>query len=127
MYIVPLFKQNDKTTRIVFTESQLKGLESSWDNGLYNTKDKDSVSTLADNLALTEQQVKNWIGNKRAKLKRTSSGAQILSTPKTPMMKGLTSYNLFCKGKSLMLKVQQMWTVHHQARHFHSGQLSGTA
>ncbi|KAL3884914.1 hypothetical protein ACJMK2_025013 [Sinanodonta woodiana] len=86
---------------ILIHYDQLKGLESSWDSGLYNTRDKASVSTLADNLALTEQQVKDWIGNKRAKLKRSSNVTQTLIATKAPLMKGPTAYNLFCKGKSL--------------------------
>ncbi|KAL3858916.1 hypothetical protein ACJMK2_009165 [Sinanodonta woodiana] len=116
---------NDKRPRTVFTDDQLKGLESSWDSGLYNTRDKASVSTLADNLALTEQQVKDWIGNKRAKLKRSSNVTQTLIATKAPVMKGPTAYNLFCKGKSLVVKEQQMWTIHLQAVHFRNGQKIG--
>ncbi|KII73979.1 Homeobox protein Hox-A9 [Thelohanellus kitauei] len=61
-----------KRKRCIFTDEQLKVLQSEFTINHYINKDK--MSKLAQDLYLTQNQIKNWFQNQRMKLKKRNVG-----------------------------------------------------
>lgn len=76
-----------------------------WEAGLKNTRDSEATQMVADELGLSVQVVKDWIGNRRSKQRKTSSeGSATTSLQSKPvLLKGPSAFNIFCKGKKLKM------------------------
>ncbi|KAK0049892.1 homeobox protein engrailed, partial [Biomphalaria pfeifferi] len=61
--------QDEKRPRTAFTNDQLQRLKREFDDCRYLTETR--RKNLADELGLTESQIKIWFQNKRAKIKKT--------------------------------------------------------
>ena len=85
----------EKRPRIAFTNEQLSSLKREFDENRYLTEER--RASLAQQLDLTDAQVKIWFQNKRAKLKKTSAPRNQLAL--SLMAQGLYNHSASGEGE----------------------------